>query len=240
MRRNQMVWFICCLSIFLLFLMDLFHYFTIEEQLKMIQDFSLGLMNLTTLLLVVYYPSHLIKEEFREKTIYSLLSRPVSRTSIILGKALSVAILVGLALLGNLLSLGIMLLIKGGSLDATLLTAVSLIYLKNIMLIGFSLLFGISPLSDFICTLLTFFIYGVGTVKSYFMEGLDQIPVWMQTFYKMFFTFIPNLRIYDLVESITLNKDVPLSHIMNGFLHFLGVSILIYGIAIFFFNRKEV
>ena len=31
MTRNQMIWFVGSLSVFLLFLMDMFNYFTIEE-----------------------------------------------------------------------------------------------------------------------------------------------------------------------------------------------------------------
>ena len=90
MKRDQTVWFICLFASFLLLLMNVFHYFSIEEQLKMIQDFSLGFMNLMAFFLAVYYPILLIKNEFKEKTILFLLSKPVSRSEIIIGKMLSV------------------------------------------------------------------------------------------------------------------------------------------------------
>ncbi len=241
MRRNHMVWFVCLVSVFLLFLMDAFHYFTIEEQLKMIQDFSLGLMNLCTLFLVVYYPASLIKDEFKERTIYTLLSKPVSRSAFVFGKALAVVFLVAFALLCNTIAVCTMLYLKGGQPDATLLMAVFLIFLKNTILIGFSILFGVTPLSAIMCSILTFFVYCVGSVKSYFLESLhDEVAQAGDLFYKVLFSIFPNLHIFDLVEQITLGKVVPWSHVQNCLIHFAGVSILVYGLALLIFEAKEI
>lgn len=240
MARNQMVWFIALISVFLLFLMDMFNYFTIEEQIKMIKDFSLGLMNIISLIIIIYYPVNMIKNEFMEKTIYSLLASPATRNNVILGKALAMAILLMLTLAVNMVSLIIMILLKHGSVDIQLLYAVILIYLKNLNLLGFVFLFSVLPLSNIICTILTVFVYGLGSVKSYFMSSLDyNTSKTIIMFNKIFFSFIPNLRIYDVVENITLGNPVTFNHILNCFMHFTGVAILVYCMAIFIFNKLE-
>jgi ABC-type transport system involved in multi-copper enzyme maturation permease subunit len=240
MRRKQVVWFLCLVSVFLLFLMERFHYFTIEEQLKMIQDFALGLANLATLFLVVYYPVFQVKDEFTEKTIHSLLSAPVSRTTLLLGKALSMAFLLAAALLLNFCAVGLMLTLKGGGIHSQLIIAVVLIYLKNLTLVGFALLFGVTPLSGILCTVLTFLVYALGSVKSYFVEtlrsGIPDTVGWIQ---KTVFTVVPNFRIYDVVENITLGRTVGWDHVVHAFVHFLGIAVLVYGAAAFFFNRRE-
>jgi ABC-type transport system involved in multi-copper enzyme maturation permease subunit len=239
MRRNHMVWFVCFVSVFLLFLMDAFHYFSIQEQMKMIQDFSLGLMNLCALFLVVYYPASLIKDEFKERTIYTLLSKPVSRSTFLFGKALAVLFLVAFALVCNTGALYTMLYLKGGHADPALLMAVFLIFLKNTLLIGFSILFGVMPLSTILCSILTFFVYCVGSVKTYFL-GLHGEPSPYDTLIQILFAFFPNLYLFDLVEQITLGTLVPWSHLQNCLIHFTGISILVYGLALLIFELKEI
>jgi ABC-type transport system involved in multi-copper enzyme maturation permease subunit len=219
--------------------MDAFHYFSIQEQVKMIQDFSLGLMNLCALFLVVYYPASLIKDEFKERTIYTLLSKPVSRRSFIFGKALAVLFLVAFALACNTVALYTMLYLKNGSADPALLIAVFLIFLKNIILIGFSILFGVLPLSTILCSILTFFVYCVGSVKTYFL-GLHGETSTVDALTQVLLAFFPNLHLFDLVEQITLGKVVPWSHLQNCLIHFAGISILVYGLALLIFELKEI
>jgi len=247
MRRNYMTWFLCLCAIFLLFLMDLFNYFTIEEQVKMIKDFSLGLMNMTALVLVVFYPVILLKEEIDGRFVYNLLSKPVSRTQVLLGKMGAVVGLVMMALLLNSISLYIMLLGKGVPWDLDLTMAVTLIFLKNTLLIGFAAIFALLPINAILGAILTLGVYCLGSTKSFFLDmashGHDvhesareaAAPV-----AQLVMSIIPNLRIYDLVEKITLGMDVPPMHLFNCILHFTGVSILTYGAAIVIFNKREV
>jgi len=240
MKRNQIIWFLCLLSAFLLILFDRFHYFTIEEQIKMIKDFSLGLMNLSMLILVVYYPICLIKDELSERTIYSLLSTPITRNTIILGKALAMALVLFIALFLNSLALSAMLILKGATLSPQLVIALLMIYLKNLTLVSFAVLFSVLPLSRIIGTIMTLFVYCLGSIKSYFLETLERdLPLYLQYFQKCVFSLVPNFRIYDVVENITLGRTVTLTHLLFASVHFIGIAVLIYGISFFIFNRKE-
>ncbi|OVE73366.1 hypothetical protein BVX93_01930 [bacterium B13(2017)] len=240
MSRNQIVWFVCILSTFLLILMDMFNYFTIEEQLKMIQDFAFGLMNIITLIIVVYLPVNLVKDDFSEKTIYTLLSTPINRNILLFGKILAIIILIAFSLALNTCSLIIMLYFKGGTISFQIFMAVSMIFLKNLTLVGYAFLFSVLPFSNIICTILTFFVYCIGSIKSYFITNLeDQIPLYVQIMQKTIFVAVPNFRIFDVVENITLGRHVTFEHLYNSFLHFLGISIIVYAFTCYFFNKKE-
>ena len=237
--RHQMVWIMSLIAVFILFLMDAFNYFTIEEQIKMIKDFSLGIMNLLCLVMVVYEPVVMIHDEWKEKTIYSLLSAPLSRSQFILGKALALAVILAWTLLLNLLSLILILVLKDTPPDSQLFMAVLMIYLKNLSLMSFSFLFAVLPLSPLLASLCTLFIYLVGSVKSYFLETLGHEGAASFT-HQTLFSFFPNFRIFDVVETLTLGTPVPLSYCLNGFLHFFGISVLIFGMTCFIFNKKEI
>ena len=237
--RHQMVWIMTLIAVFILFLMDAFNYFTIEEQIKMIKDFSLGIMNLLCLVMVVYEPMVMVHDEWKEKTGYALLTAPLSRTQFILGKALALAVILGWTLLLNFLSLALILTLKKAPVDGQLLMAVLMIYLKNLSLMSFSFLLAVLPLSPLLASLCSLFIYLVGSVKSYFLATLDHEGT-APFAHKLLFSFFPNFRIFDVVESITLGNAVPLSHVLNCFLHFLGISVLIFGITGLIFNKKEI
>lgn len=240
MSRNHVIWFICILSVFLLFLMDVFNYFTIEEQIKMIKDFSLGFAGIITLFLVIFYPSTLIKNEFLEKTIYTLLASPLTRKQLILGKSLSMVFLLSFTLFLNTVALFLMLLVKGGDFNSQIIIGVLMLLLKNLTLMGFAFLFSVLPVSNVIGSILTLFIFSLGSVKTYFLLTLSQdLPEYIKIFQKLIFTCVPNFRIFDVVENITLGKVVTTTHLYNSFLHFLGISLIIYGITFLIFDRKE-
>ncbi|EKD26679.1 MAG: hypothetical protein ACD_79C01064G0003 [uncultured bacterium] len=241
MRRNNIFWLIFILSALLLFLMDSFNYFTIEEQHKMIKDFSLGIMNIISLFVVIYYPVSMIKDEFMLRTIYPLLSTPVNRSTIIIGKALSIGIILFILLAVNTLSLYIILFLKGSSLDLNIFYAVVLIFLKNLIITGFTFLFSVTSLSSLFCVFLSFFVYCLGSIKIYFTGAFEEsIPIHARLIQKIVFSIVPNISIYDVVERLSLGDSIQYNHILNCFLHFLGVSILVYGICIFIFNKKEI
>ena len=163
----------------------------------------------------------------------------MSRTQFILGKALALAVILGWTLLLNFLSLALILTLKKAPVDGQLLMAVLMIYLKNLSLMSFSFLFAVLPLSPLLASLCSLFIYLVGSVKSYFLATLDHEGA-APFAHKLLFSFFPNFRIFDVVESITLGNAIPLSHVLNCLLHFLGISVLIFGITGLIFNKKEI
>ncbi len=241
MKRNQMAWFVVLISAFLLFLMNQFNYFSIEEQFKMIKDFSLGIMNIIGLLLVVYFPVSLIQDDIKEKTIFSILSTPVSKTSLLLGKALAFAILLLLTICINTISLIIILKMKGAPIEIDIFYAVLMIYLKNLTLTGYAFIFAVLPLSSFISIFLTFFVFCLGTVKTYFESMLANyvnidFPFIIQ---KITFVLIPNLKIFDVVEKITIGKSFDIKLLYFSFLHFVGISMLTYFLATIMFEKQE-
>ena len=155
-------------------------------------------------------------------------------------RALAMALILALAVLLNLVSLAIMLGYKGGGLDLSVMEAMFLIYLKNVLLLGFAFLMAVLPLSNIICVVCTFFVFCIGSVKTYFLTTLDNsLTPSLVILHKIILSFFPNFRIFDVVENITLGNKIPTEHLVNCLLHFTGVSILVYGLAFYFFNKKE-
>jgi Cu-processing system permease protein len=59
---------------------------TASQDLKVIKDLGLAAMNLIGLLIAIFIGTGLVAKEVERRSIYSVLSKPISRTSFLLGK----------------------------------------------------------------------------------------------------------------------------------------------------------
>ena len=69
-----------------------------EEQFKVLQDVSLGAMSIFTWLLAVLATAMLLPKDIEERTLYTILAKPVPRFEYLLGKLLGVFALLAVAL----------------------------------------------------------------------------------------------------------------------------------------------
>jgi hypothetical protein len=73
--------------------------FSFQQEFQILKDVSLGAMSMMTSLLAVVATARLIPQDVEDRTVYSILSKPVPRFAYILGKLLGVLLLLALSLL---------------------------------------------------------------------------------------------------------------------------------------------
>ena len=73
--------------------------FSPEEELKLIRDVGLGSMHLFASLLAIAATAILLPRDVEDRTLYTILSKPVPRHEYLIGKWLGVVLLIGLCLL---------------------------------------------------------------------------------------------------------------------------------------------
>ncbi len=71
--------------------------FSFEEEFQMLKDISLGAMSIFSSLLAILATSTLLPKDIEDRTIYTILAKPVSRTEYLLGKLTGVFLLLALA-----------------------------------------------------------------------------------------------------------------------------------------------
>lgn len=70
-----------------------------EQELKILKDFGLGAMTLFVSVFAIAATSMLIPKDIEDRTLYTILSKPVLRIEYLLGKLLGVCMLLGISLL---------------------------------------------------------------------------------------------------------------------------------------------
>jgi ABC-2 type transport system permease protein len=73
--------------------------FSFEEEFQMLKDIALGAMSIFSSLLAILATATLLPKDIEDRTIYTVLAKPVSRTEYLLGKLSGVFLLLALAVL---------------------------------------------------------------------------------------------------------------------------------------------
>lgn len=72
--------------------------FSFQEQFQMLKDISLGAMSVFTSILAILATANFLPKDMEDRTIYTILAKPVPRFSYLLGKLAGILILLGLSI----------------------------------------------------------------------------------------------------------------------------------------------
>ena len=71
--------------------------FSFQQEFQILKDISLGAISIFTSILAIIATARLIPQEIEERTIYSILAKPVSRLEYLIGKLAGLLLLLGIA-----------------------------------------------------------------------------------------------------------------------------------------------
>jgi ABC-type transport system involved in multi-copper enzyme maturation permease subunit len=217
------LFFAVCIILFSLVLGQL----SLGQQLRTTIDIGLFGISLFSVLIAIFIGINLLDKEIQKRTIYPVLSKPVSRPVYLLGKFFGIA---GVLLVQMLLMLTVffpLVLFQGGHITFGLITAVILIYVEVLVMISMALFFTSfsSPfLSGIFC--LGLFIAGRNANLIAELSRQEKLEAFAPLF-KGVSTVLPNLYLFypsgKIVEGAF--ATVHAQFISNGYLF----STLAYG-----------
>jgi len=133
---------------------------------KMLLDVGLGSMALIGLVVTVFVGTGLINREIEKRTVIVLLSKPVSRLELILGKHLGlVAVMTVLVTAMTLFYMGLLWVEKIPFPAGAIAVSSLFLVLELSLLTAVAILFGVST-SSLLATLLTLAVYLVGHLSQ--------------------------------------------------------------------------
>jgi ABC-type transport system involved in multi-copper enzyme maturation permease subunit len=165
---------------------------------RVLYDFGLSFIELTGLSVILFLGGGMIAREIEGRTIFLMLSKPVPRSSIFLGKFIGFSVVVlGMLVFQSLLLIGLLLL-KGFSLDVLLFSAIIGIALKLFSLLAVILFFSAftSPMIAMFLTIATYFIgHGGYSMLDYAHWEHSSAALYMG---RALLIFFPNLEALNL------------------------------------------
>src|SRR4051794_8581812 len=99
LTRQRVFYFALVFALVLIASSVLMARFSFQEEFQILKDVSLGAMSLLTSLLAVVATARLIPQALQDRTVYTILAKPVPRFEYLLGKLFGILLLLALSLL---------------------------------------------------------------------------------------------------------------------------------------------
>jgi ABC-type transport system involved in multi-copper enzyme maturation permease subunit len=240
--------------------------FTFQEQFQVLKDVALGAMSVFTWLLAVLSTALLLPKDIEERTLYTILAKPVPRLEYLLGKLLGVLAVLFLATsLMSFLFVGVLYYreqgaiaalggmppddyvaavraVKASTFSGSLVQGIVFIYLKAALCASLTLLLSTFASTTIFTIMVSVVVYFIGHVQALARDfWLSDATVGPLT--KIFLAFVslvfPDLQLFNVVDDIAAGATLP--HAVFLKTSALGVIyIAVYFLAGYFlFQNKE-
>ena len=97
--RQKVFYFLLFFALLLIGSSSFLLQFSFQDQFQMLKAFSLGAMSIFTSLLAILPTAGMLPKDIEDRTLYTILAKPVSRAEYLLGKLLGVVLLLLVAML---------------------------------------------------------------------------------------------------------------------------------------------
>ncbi|HLG20443.1 MAG TPA: ABC transporter permease [Bdellovibrionota bacterium] len=249
--RQKVLYTLVFFCVVLILLSRLLGQLSLGADAKIVKDTGLAAILLFGSLISIFVGVGLVFKEIERRTIYTILSKPVSRAELILGKFVGLTFTLALEVAVMTLVLFVMLMFYREPLDFGLLKAIVLIYAELCVLTAIALLFS-SYSSSFMSVLfcLSFWIVGHLTddllqvsqskLQGFLNEtaGFDRLGAYL------FAAVVRLMSLYNLDHfaiSAEIVHGVPISWawVVNALFYAVCYVILLLSGAIVLFRRKD-
>ncbi len=165
-----------------------------QQEFQVLKDVSLGAMSIFISLLAIVGPARLLAQEIEDRTIYTILAKPVSRFEYLLGKLIGILLLLAISLvLMSAFFLSMLYLreqtvlretapqlanlplpqmndtlrtIRASAFNANLLPAIVVIYFKGCLLASLTLFISTFATTNIFTIFVMVFIYFIGHLQA--------------------------------------------------------------------------
>ncbi len=212
---------------------------SVYQDVKIIKDLGLASISVFGMVIAIFIGIGLVSKEIEKRTLYTLLSKPISRTQFILGKylGLTLTLLVNVAVMSA--GFHLLLFVMGESFEPALLGAIGFIYVKLLVLVAVAILF-----STFTSPLLAGLFTGCIYVAGYYSRDLKNFDsvvdsAFLPQITEVLYYLLPNFKNFDIKAQAVAGVAVPLSQYGWALAYALTyVSMLLLGAVWIFKNRN--
>ena len=225
---------------------QLFSYFTFEEEIKIVMDVGLAGLTMMGLLTAVFTTAWSLPTDLEQKTLFMVLSYPVSKTQILLGKFISCS----LSVLCNLFFMGLMFWVlvlfklqdKGVDfqyLSMQLGKTFILIVMESIVSVGILLLMSIyfTPVINIVMFL---FIFILGHAAGMIEVAIIKTEFIFFSIIRFLFIFIPDLTYFNIRDAVVLNQVVSWHYVEWAVLYGGLYTGIMVALSCYLFEKKEI
>jgi len=237
--RNKILYNILLVAGVALILSVSFGDLSVFSRAQVMTDFGLATMSLTGLLLAVFIGVGMLGVEISTKTIYGVITKPVTREAFILGKffGLLATLLLNFVLIALVFFITIHTL--GVPQNASVFNAVLLLMVEMVVIVAAAILFS-SFTTPTLAAVFTIGFYIAGHLNDLVNIGAQQQQsiIW-STVLKVLFYIVPNLENFNIRTAVVYNLPIPAGFIAGAVLYGILYAAILLVLSIVLFSRKD-
>jgi ABC-type transport system involved in multi-copper enzyme maturation permease subunit len=267
--RQKVFYFLLLFALFVIGNSAFLAKFSFQEEFQMLKDVALGAMSVFLSLLAILATATLLPRDLEDRTIFTILSKPVPRHEYLLGKLLGVVILLTLsALLMGVLFLVVLLLREQSVLIETrnslsdspgelaaalaevtksafgwdLIPAMAILLVKSVLLASLTLMVSTFATSGIFAILVSVSAYFIGHLQATAREyWMSGIGVhwWTRLFTAFVALLFPDLQAFNLTDDIVAGIPLPMGIFWQTVALGGVYTAVYYSVACFIFQNRE-
>lgn len=203
---------------------------SLGEDLKIIKDLGLAGIYLFSVIITIFLGSSLIYKEIEKKTLYIILSKPVSKLQFICGKFFGLWSSVTLNVILMSLFYIIILLFKGGGFDLTSMMSILLLIFELAIFISLTVLFSTftTPLAGTLYSIIFLYIgHSLQLLKDYAADASKAF----QYFSDITYYLLPNLEKFNIRNSVVYGITPSSGEIIYPIAYSIVYSVILLWLA---------
>ncbi|MCK4251112.1 ABC transporter permease [candidate division WOR-3 bacterium] len=237
--RQKILILLIVFSIILIFISIFLEPFALGESPIILRDLGLAAAALFGILVVIIIGSNLIHKDIEKRTIYTVITKPVKRSEIIIGKFLGLLLLIAILQCAMIVIHQLVIFIYEGSFDLPLFITIPFSLLEIMILLGILMLFSSfsTPTLSAIMGIIFFVIGHASPDLKLFADQINAAPLKYLAY--GFYYILPNLENFnlriDLVHKLPIFTDQIMFSICYGFIY----TIFLLYLSIIIFEKRE-
>lgn len=205
---------------------------------KIILDFGLGTMQLATILIAIALASQEMPRELERRTLYVVLSKPIDRTTLVVGKYLGLIAALGLLTAAMALVFYGMLVVARMPIVPHYLVAIGAGALEAFVITGIAMLFSLVT-SPTLAAGYTLALMALGHQTEMIRTSCQSAGGMAATFGEALYRIIPNLEALNFKNDVVYGALPSPGDIGRSVAYGLCLMIALAGLSVLAFRRKE-
>lgn len=237
--RNKIFYLLVFFGVFFALSSQLVSLLTIGDKVKVLKDVGLASIHFFSVLVAIFTGINLVYKEIDKKTIFNILSKPISRSSFILGKFLGLAYTLLVALIAMAVIFFVFLLISTGEFDSGVALYFMLLYFELLIITALSLLFS-SFTTPILSSIFTVTLVLIGQVLWTFNEFKVRLvkPI-IKIIVYLFYYILPNLDKFNIKNAVVMNVKLGSGLILSSVLYAVIYIAALLILTIVIFQKRE-
>lgn len=228
------------LSLLIILFTNLLGMISVVEKRKIMLDFSFVAISFCDVVFAIVLGVLTISREIKTKNIYTVIAKPLSRISYVLGTFLGLSAILLVSHLILVLALCFVLFSGGFALPNGLFWCLGLIYLEAVLVLAIALLFSFTTNAVLASTFtVILFLCGRSSYTLVLLAEKSESSFYRGV-YKLVHSILPDLLRFDIRSLVAYGKEFPIDFVYWGGLYFLLYSAVCLVLGCLVFQRRNI